>query len=71
MMDWLFSRTTIVSLAVVGGVFAMLASWCQARGDTSKLSVRQLNIISYVFMAASMILFIGVGFFNAVIGASA
>lgn len=71
MIDWLFSRTTVVSLAVLGGVFAVLASSCKAGGDASKPYVRWLNIISYVFMAASMILFIGVGFYNVFIAARA
>ena len=61
MIDFLFSRTTIVSLAVIGGVFSVLASWCKARRAVSEPGVRQLNIISYVFMAASIILFIGAG----------
>jgi membrane protein required for beta-lactamase induction len=63
-MDWSLSRIAIVSLAVIGGGFAMLSSWCQARGDASKASVRRWNIISYACMAASMILFIGIGFYN-------
>jgi cytochrome bd-type quinol oxidase subunit 1 len=71
MMDWLFSHTTIVSFAVLGGVSAMLASWYQARGDTSKPHARRWNILSYVFMAASIILFIGVGFYSAAMGARA
>ncbi len=64
MLDLLFSRITVVSLAVIGGVFAILASWRQSGGDKSKPYVRWLNILSYVFMAASMILFIGIGFYN-------
>lgn len=57
-MDLSFCRSAIASLAVNRGGCAMRLSWCQARGDVSKTKVKRRNIISYAFMATSMILFI-------------
>jgi len=65
MPDWLFSRSTIIVLAVVGGVVSALTSWCRARGILSEPQITLLNKIAYAFMGASMILFVGVGFFGA------
>jgi uncharacterized protein with PQ loop repeat len=62
MMEWILSRATIVTLAVLGGIFAGLASLLQARGSTFAPRTRQLTIAGYVFMAASMVLFVVAGF---------
>jgi hypothetical protein len=65
MPDWLLDRNTIIGLAIIGGVCSVLASWCQSRGAISKQNVIWLNKAAYVFMAASIILFIGAGMFGA------
>jgi len=65
MIDWLLNRTTVISLAVIGGVFSVLASWCQSRGMVSEQKAIWLNKAAYIFMAASIILFIGSGLFGA------
>jgi membrane protein required for beta-lactamase induction len=64
-MEWVFSRSMIVALAVVGGLVAALTSWLQAKGALSAPRLKRLNIIAYGFMAASMVLFIVAGFRNA------
>lgn len=64
MPDWLFSRPTIITLAVIGGLFSLLASWCQSRGVLSEQSAAWLNKASYAFMFTSMVLFIVVGLFG-------
>jgi hypothetical protein len=61
MPDWLFERSTVVSLAIIGGVISVLASVCQARGKLSETQLTWLNKAAYVFMAASIILFVGAG----------
>jgi uncharacterized membrane protein len=64
MADWLVSRPTIITLAVVGGVFAVLASLLRTRGPEHEFRVKQLNLVAYIFMAASMILFVIAGFWR-------
>jgi len=64
MMDWLVSRATIITLAVLGGIFAALASLLRTRGPEQATLVRQLNLVGYVFMVASMILFVIAGFWR-------
>ena len=64
MIDFLLDRTTVISLAVIGGVFSMLASWCSTRGTTSEKNIKLLNKAAYGFMAVSVILFIAAGLFS-------
>ena len=64
MFDWLIERTTVVSLAVIGAMFSMLASWCRVRGKLSEQPIIWLNKAAYLFMAVSVILFIAAGFFG-------
>ena len=64
MADWLVSRATVITLAALGGIFAALASLLRMRGPEHEARVRQLNLIGYVFMAASMILFVIAGFWR-------
>jgi hypothetical protein len=61
-MDWLFSRTTVITLAVLGGVFAVLASLLQSQGALPEPRVKQLYRIAYGLMIASMVLFVVAGF---------
>jgi H+/Cl- antiporter ClcA len=63
MPDWLLDRTTVIGLAIVGGAFSILASWCQSREKPARFAKR-LNKVAYLFMAASIILFIVAGMFG-------
>ena len=65
MVDWFLNRTTVIGLAIIGGSFSLLASWCQSRDSVSEQKLKWLNKAAYVFMAASIILFIGAGLFGA------
>ena len=65
MIDLFLNRTTVISLAVIGGAFSVLASWCKSRGVVAEQKVIWLNKAAYVFMAASIVLFIGAGIFGA------
>jgi hypothetical protein len=65
MPDWLLSRPTVIALAIGGGAFSLLASWCKSRGILSAQQVIWLNKTAYGFMAASIILFIIVVFVGA------
>ena len=57
-MSWLLAREVIVALALLGGAASMLAIALQKRGARSPLSIRRLNLASYVFMGLSVLLFI-------------
>jgi len=61
-MDWLLTRETVVALAVLGAVGSVAASVLQAQGSIGPLRARQLNLAGYGFMAASMVLFLIIGF---------
>jgi hypothetical protein len=60
-MDWLLARPTIVGLAVAGGLLSMVAMVLRRRNGTAVLA-RRVDIAAYGFMAASMLLFVIVGF---------
>lgn len=61
MPDWLFERSTVIALAIAGGVFSVLASLCQSRGWVTEHQLKMLNRAAYAFMGASIILFVLVG----------
>ena len=61
MPDWLFDRSTVIALAIAGGVFSILASFSRLRGWVTDSQFKLLNRAAYAFMAASIILFILVG----------
>lgn len=60
-MEWLFSREFVIVLAVMGGIASGLASLLKARNLATEQRTSQLNVIAYVFMGASMLLFIIAG----------
>jgi hypothetical protein len=62
MPDWLVSRAAIITLAVLGGIFAVLASLLRSGGAQGSSRGRRLTVIAYIFMVASMILFVIAGF---------
>ncbi len=64
MPDWLFDRSTVIALAIAGGVFSILASLASAQGWANPQQYKMLNRAAYVCMAVSMILFIGAGLFG-------
>jgi predicted membrane channel-forming protein YqfA (hemolysin III family) len=64
MAELLLNRTTVIGLAVIGGVLSVLASWCQSQNLITQHRAAWLNRIAYAFMAASMVLFIAAGLFD-------
>lgn len=63
-MDWLLGRNVIIGLAVLGGVFSGVAWLLGMRRGAAESRVRWLNVAGYIFMAASMTLFIIAGFYK-------
>lgn len=59
-MEWLFARSTVIGVAVVGGILSVLAMALQKQPARAKLA-RQLNVGSYLLMGTSMVLFILAG----------
>ena len=61
MLSFLLERSTVIGLAVVGGILSLIASWCSARKMLSAQSLYWINKLAYVFMGASMLLFVIAG----------
>lgn len=64
MPDWLFNRSTVIALALAGGAFSLLASWCHSNNRVSEQQLHWLNRAAYLFMGASMVLFVCAGLFG-------
>lgn len=60
MPEWLFTRPTVITLAVLGGVCAMAASALKKRDKPSEW-VARFNTASYGFMGVSVFCFIVAG----------
>jgi len=61
MLDLLVQRSTVVTLAVIGGFLSLAVTTLSARGTLSAALLKRLNMASYVFMGSSMLLFIVAG----------
>ena len=61
MPHWLFDRSTVIGLAILGGVFSIIASLCLSRGWITEQQAKSLNKAAYACMGVSMFLFIGAG----------
>jgi len=61
MLDLLLQRSTVVTLAIIGGVLSLAISVLSARGVLSDSTIKHLNKIAYVFMGLSIIFFIAAG----------
>ena len=62
MPDWIFTRQSVIALAIAGGLCSLLVSVLQPKGILSEKKIYWLRKFSYAFMAASIALFIGAGF---------
>lgn len=60
MIDLLFTREVVISLAVLGAVLSVLASVVQTRRGESPL-VKTLVWAGYGFMGVSMVMFVAIG----------
>ena len=56
-MESLLSKPVVVGLAVLGALIAVVASVLGATGKLNQAQARRLNVIAYVVMGASMLLF--------------
>ncbi|MEQ1516827.1 MAG: hypothetical protein ABL931_10100, partial [Usitatibacteraceae bacterium] len=56
----LFSKPTVITLAVIGGLLSLIAIVLRKRA-ASQVWARRSDAASYVFMGASVLLFILIG----------
>jgi hypothetical protein len=61
-MDWLLTRDAVIALAIAGAAASVLASVLRGGGTIDERRARQLNLAGYGCMAASMLLFVVIGF---------
>jgi uncharacterized protein with PQ loop repeat len=61
LLELLLQRSTVIALAVIGGILSIIVSWCSAKGLMSEKSLKLLNKTAYTFMAISMLLFVAAG----------
>jgi hypothetical protein len=64
MLEVLLQRSTVVSLAVIGGLLSLCVTVLAARGTLSENAIKNLNKVAYGFMGLSMLLFIAAGLRN-------
>ena len=57
LMELLLYRPTVVGLAVLGALLAVAASLLRAAGKLNEVQAKRLNVVAYVVMGASMLLF--------------
>ena len=64
MLEVLLLRSTVVSLAVIGGLLSLCVTVLASRGALSENAIKNLNKLAYGFMGLSMLLFIAAGLRN-------
>ncbi|CAI8322394.1 MAG: hypothetical protein QMC71_07170 [Gammaproteobacteria bacterium] len=64
MLEVLLQRSTVVSLAVIGGLLSLCVTVLASRGALSENAIKNLNKLAYGFMGLSMLLFIAAGLRN-------
>lgn len=64
MPDWLLDRKLIIGLAIVGGIFSLLATWSKSRNQDTAQMDTWFSRLSYGFMGVSIVLFIAAGMFG-------
>jgi hypothetical protein len=60
-MEFLLTRPAVIGLAVAGALCALAASFLQKKGLVTEAHASRLNAAGYVFMGASMLLFVIIG----------
>jgi len=64
MLEVLLQRSTVVSLAIIGGILSLCVTVLASRGALSENAIKNLNKVAYGFMGLSMLLFIAAGLTN-------
>ena len=61
-MDWLLTRETVITLAILAAALSVAASVLQVKQIIGAARARQLNLAGYALMGVSMLLFIIIGY---------
>ena len=61
-MDWLLTRETVITLAILAAVLSVASSVLQVKQVISVARAKQLNVAGYALMGVSMLLFIIIGY---------
>jgi hypothetical protein len=61
-VDWLLTRETVITLAILAAILSVAASVLQAKQRIGPTRAKQLNAAGYALMGVSMLLFIIVGY---------
>jgi len=64
LLEFFLQRSTVIALAITGGILSIIVSWCSTRGLLSEKGLKLLNKAAYTFMAVSMLLFVAAGLFQ-------
>ena len=64
MIELLLNRTTVITLAIIGGLISLLFSWCKSKNMLTEDKLKLLNITAYVITGISIVLFIATGLFG-------
>jgi len=67
-VNLLLDHTTIVTLAILGGIASALPAILKGYWDWKLATIRRWTLASYLFMGASVILFVAAGLFAATPG---
>ena len=59
-MEWLLTRPVVISFAILGGACSLAAMLLKHKGRD--IIARKIDIVGYVLMGISMLLFIVIGF---------
>lgn len=59
-MEWLLTRPVVISFAILGGAFSLVAMLLKHKGRD--MFARKIDIAGYILMGISMLLFIVIGF---------
>lgn len=61
-MDLLWSRETMIALAILGGAASLIQMLLKAFGHSNPTLHKRLNVVAYALMTASMTVLVVAGF---------
>jgi predicted membrane channel-forming protein YqfA (hemolysin III family) len=59
-MEWVLTRPSVITLAVVGGVFSLIGTVLRKRQGQERTAAK-MDTAAYVFMGLSILIFIIIG----------
>jgi hypothetical protein len=59
-MEWVLTRPSVITLAVVGGLCSLIATFLRKRQGQERMAAK-MDAAAYVFMGLSILIFIIIG----------